>query len=446
MFYPIVPLELCMTDHLPGRLTASPTAPRLGLRPWEMPLEVFGVVTDLRGRVLVVDGEDGGCVLPGGPVPDAKDPEALVVPEDALTQFLREGSGWELKVGQILAVDVDESCRRLVYPSQVRSSSLSSMPGPGGRMAQFVDKGKALKGLSAAEGRRLLGALHALQLGQVVHMTSGLPTASAEASPARLYQAYQKGQYAKDAYPRELYIARRMAALGLDPKLIAEQNRSYLLRAVEHAVRDWGIGQFLDIGTGLPAEPDPDNPAQALNPHQVAQALDPDVRFVCVDNDRQVTRHAEARLAGRPDGTTSWVEADLRAPETILREASRTLDLSRPVGLLLSAVLHFVRDAHHPRGIMRALLSRLAPGSCIIVSHMTDAHQPDVMRRAESVLMEMGTPSQIRSLAAIEGLLSGLEVTEPGLVPVSQWRQPDESIRALPAEQVPCYAAFAVLR
>lgn len=433
-----------MTDHLPGRLAASPTAPRLGLRPWEMPLVVSGLVTDLAGRVLVVDGEDGGCVLPGGPVPDAKDPE--VVPEDALTEFLREGSGWELKVGQILAVDVDESCRQLVYPSQVPWSSLSSMPGPGGRMARFVDKGEAMAGLPAAEGRRLLGALHAQQLGQVVHMAGGLPTASAAASSARLYHAYQEGRYAKDAYPMELYVARRMAALGLKPKLIAEQNRSYLLRAVDHAVRYWGIDQFLDIGTGLPAEPDPNNPEKALNPHQVAQAHNSDVRYVCVDNDRQVARHAEARLAGHPDGTTSWVEADLRDPETILREAEKTLDCSRPVGLLLSAVLHFVRDAHHPRGIMRTLLSRLAPGSCVVLSHMTDAHQPDVMRRAESLLMEMGTPSQIRSLADIEALLSGLEVTGPGVVPVNQLLQPDAAIRALPAEEVPCYGAFAVKR
>ncbi|WP_405824407.1 SAM-dependent methyltransferase [Streptomyces sp. NBC_00838] len=366
-----------------------------------------------------------------------------MAPEDALVQLLRNGSGLELEVGQVLAVDVDESCRRVLYPAQVGAAHLDEASVPGGWPARFVEPGEALAGMATAERLRLLGALHAQRLGRVAHMTNGIPAPSPAASSARLYNAYQGDQRAKDAYPMELYIAKRMKALGLDPRLISRENRSFLLRAVEHAVRDRRIDQFLDIGTGIPADSTPEN--AALNPHQVAQTVIPSARVVYVDNDPTVIGHAVARLASGPKGRTSCVEADLRDPETILREAAQTLDFSRPVGLLLSAVLHFVQDAHHPRGIMRTLISSLAPGSCVVVSHMTDTHQPQVMRRAESVLREMGTPSQIRSLQDISTLLDGLELTAPGLVPVHRLLQPDAEIRARPAEDVPCYGAFALV-
>ncbi|MFD9869113.1 SAM-dependent methyltransferase [Streptomyces niveus] len=432
-----------MTDHLPGWPTASPTAPRLGRRPWEMPPAVSGVVTDLGGRVLVVDGGKGGWVLPGGTVPNTASPDTLVAPEDALVQLLKDGSGLELEVGQVLAVDVDESCRRVLYPAQVRAAHLEEASVTGGWQARFVEPGEAVARMATAEGLRLLGALHAQRLGQVAHMTNGIPAPSPAASSARQYNAYQGDQPAKDAYPIELYIAKRMTALGLDPRLISRENRSFLLRAVDHAVRDWHIDQFLDIGTGIPADSTPEN--AALNPHQVAQAVIPSARVVYVDNDPTVIGHAVARLVSGPKGKSSCVEADLRDPETIVREAAQTLDFSRPVGLLLSAVLHFVEDAHHPRGIMRTLISRLAPGSCVVFSHMTDAHQPQVMRRAESVLMEMGTPSQIRSLQDISALLEGLELTAPGLVPVHRLLQPDRAVSARPAEDVSCYGAFALV-
>src|SRR6201999_3664061 len=134
-----------------------------------------------------------------------------------------------------------------------------------------------------------------------------------------------------------------------------------------------GIRQFLDIGTGLPA---------ADNTHEVAQREAPDSRVVYVDNDPIVLRHAQALLTSTPQGACDYVQADLRDPATIVAQAARTLDLGRPVALMLLAVLQFALDEQDPYGLVATLMAALPPGSYLVISHPTDDFNPN---RGESM-------------------------------------------------------------
>jgi SAM-dependent methyltransferase len=153
---------------------------------------------------------------------------------------------------------------------------------------------------------------------------------------------------------------------------------------VRHLAGECGIRQFLDIGTGLPA------PASA---HQVAQAIAPGSRVVYVDNDPLVLVHARALLTSGPQGCCDYVGADLRDTPAVLAGAARTLDFARPVAVLLLAVLHFLPGADDPAGVVAALARPLAPGSVVVISHLT---------------ADFGA----------------LPLVPPGVVPITEWRPP----------------------
>lgn len=138
---------------------------------------------------------------------------------------------------------------------------------------------------------------------------------------------------------------------------------------MRHLAREEGIRQFLDIGTGIPT---------ADNTHEVAQAIAPESRVVYVDNDPIVLAHARALLTSSPEGATAYIDADLRDPERILRHPDllRTIDLSRPVALMLVAILHFVGDDDDPYAVVTRLLDALPPGSYLAASHATHDYLP----------------------------------------------------------------------
>src|SRR6266480_1785035 len=148
------------------------------------------------------------------------------------------------------------------------------------------------------------------------------------------------------------------------------ENRAFLGRAVRFLVAEAGIRQFLDIGTGLPS---------ANNVHEVAQGLEPSCRVVYVDNDPIVLAHARALLTSTPEGSTAYIQADLREPEKILDDpvTRQTLDFSQPIALVLVAVLHFVPDGDDLRRIVDTLLDALPAGSCLVASHVTQEHDPE---------------------------------------------------------------------
>jgi hypothetical protein len=230
-------------------------------------------------------------------------------------------------------------------------------------------------------------------------------------NPARIYDYWLGG---KDHYEADRKAAEEV--IRLRPQVVAgaRANRAFLARVVRYLAAGRGIGQFLDIGTGLPA---PDAT------HRVAQAATPGAKVVYVDNDQLVLVHARALLTPAPQGACDYVDADLRDPAGILTQAARTLDFTRPVGVLLLAVLHFLDAAAAPAAIVAALADGLAPGSCLAISHLTTDFAPQQVQAAVGAYnASTPVPVTARSHAQVTGLFGGLPLLPPGVVPVTEWR------------------------
>jgi S-adenosyl methyltransferase len=207
----------------------------------------------------------------------------------------------------------------------------------------------------------------------------------------------------------------------------ARENRAFLGRVVRYLVGA-GIRQFLDIGTGLPS---------ANNVHEVAQNIAPECRVVYVDNDPLVLAHARALLTSTRPGRTAYIQADLREPEKILADpvVTGTLDFSQPVALMLVAVLHFLRDSDDPARIVRTLMDALPSGSYLVATHGSSEYNPAETEGLIRVYQEAGVYLQGRSLDELTELaFAGLELVEPGVVLVSEWRPDRSGPRPLPAE------------
>ncbi|MFI5892450.1 SAM-dependent methyltransferase [Actinoplanes sp. NPDC051513] len=195
---------------------------------------------------------------------------------------------------------------------------------------------------------------------------------------------------------------------------LARANRAFQRRCVDH-LAGLGIGQFLDVGTGLPA---PDNT------HEVAQRRNPGARVVYVDNDPIVATRAAALMDG---GRTAYLEADLRDPAAILGHPAlrETLDLDRPVALLLVAVLHFMHDDNQVAYAVRTLMDALPAGSYLAISHGTmDFSTKAGVEAYEKMFAEGRTDVRARPRPVIRGLFEGTEIVEPGIVRVGSWRAP----------------------
>jgi SAM-dependent methyltransferase len=234
---------------------------------------------------------------------------------------------------------------------------------------------------------------------------------------ARVYDAWLGG---KDHYVADRETARRVAELRPQVIAAARANRRLLSRAVRYMAERHHVGQFLDIGCGLPARD---------NTHQIAQRIDPRARVVYVDSDPVVMAHARALLTSGPEGCCDHIHSDLRDTEYILHQATQTLDLDEPVGVLLLAVLHFVPDADDPAGVVDTLARALAPGSCVAISHLTGDFAPEAVGAAVHAYNQaVATPVIARTHAQVTGLFAGLPRVPPGVVPVSEWR-PDAIVR-----------------
>jgi len=179
--------------------------------------------------------------------------------------------------------------------------------------------------------------------------------------------------------------------LGAMPSLqqIARASRRFLADAVTLLAREYGVRQFLDIGTGLPT---------ADNTHEVAQRIAPESRIVYVDYDLSVLRHAQALLTSTPEGRTDFILADLRDPETILAEAARTLDFTRPVAIFLIAVLHFITDGDDPHEIVARLLKAVPPGSFLVVLHAPSDIRAEEVAESRRRYNAAGTLNPVRAL------------------------------------------------
>jgi hypothetical protein len=177
------------------------------------------------------------------------------------------------------------------------------------------------------------------------------------------------------------------------------------------------VRQFLDIGTGLPT---------ADNTHEVAQRLAPESRVVYVDNDPLVLAHARILLTSSREGVTEYIDADLHDPEAILAEAAQTLDLTRPVALLMLGVLGHVDDYDEARSVVRRLMAGLPSGSFFVQCDGDDT-SPEYNAAVAQYADSGSVPYRARTRAEIAGFYDGLEPVEPGVVPIPQWR-PEQSV------------------
>ena len=232
--------------------------------------------------------------------------------------------------------------------------------------------------------------------------------------PARVYDWYLGG---KDNYPVDEQLARRITEIDGGAPRAARANRAFMRRATRALAEEAGIRQFLDIGTGIPTEP---------NLHQIAQSVAPAARVVYVDNDPIVLAHAGALLRGTPEGVTEYVQADARDPRSILDQAGAILDLDRPVALSLIALLHFLADEDGAHDVVRTLVDALAPGSCLVLSMMTADFEPENVRRGITAYAQGGVTLVARSQDEVGAFFTGLDLLEPGIVSVADWR-PEEA-------------------
>ncbi|HEX6421605.1 MAG TPA: SAM-dependent methyltransferase [Acidimicrobiales bacterium] len=189
-------------------------------------------------------------------------------------------------------------------------------------------------------------------------------------------------------------------------------NRAFLGRAVRHLAAEAGIRQFLDIGTGIPT---------GDNVHEVAQRVAPESRIVYVDYDPIVLAHSHQLLTSSDEGETVYLQADLRDPRAILDQATAVLDFTRPIALVLVAILHFLPDDENPYGIVTELLDALPPGSYMVLSHLaSDIYDLDATyERLNQATQETFV---LRSHSEVSRFFDGLEMVDPGVVLVDRWR------------------------
>jgi O-methyltransferase involved in polyketide biosynthesis len=230
-------------------------------------------------------------------------------------------------------------------------------------------------------------------------------------NPARVYDALLGG---KDNFAADRAVADTLTAAKPAVRYNVRANRAYLGRAVRYLAGEAGIRQFLDLGTGLPSMD---------NVHEVAQRVAPESRIVYVDNDPIVIAHARAMLASSHEGATAFLTADLRDPEWILEQAAKTLDLDRPIAVILLGVLYTIPDADRPYDKVAAYLDAVAPGSYLAVSHpASDIDAARAARAARQYGAAMPTTQTNRTRTEVARFFDGLALLEPGVVQLNKWR------------------------
>jgi DNA polymerase III psi subunit len=228
---------------------------------------------------------------------------------------------------------------------------------------------------------------------------------------ARVYNYWLGG---KDNFAADRAAAQQAMAAFPDIVHSARANRAFLRRAVTYLAGTAGIRQFLDIGTGIPS---------ANNTHEVAQSVAADCRIVYVDNDPVVLAHARALLTSTPEGATDYIDADLRNADQILAKAAETLDLSRPVAVMLMAILQHLGDDHDPYAVVGRLMAAVPAGSYLALSHPAkDIHAAEMAEMANRLNQTMAEKVTFRTQSEVAPFFAGLELIEPGMTNVPDWR------------------------
>ncbi|AQZ60753.1 unnamed protein product [[Actinomadura] parvosata subsp. kistnae] len=234
-------------------------------------------------------------------------------------------------------------------------------------------------------------------------------------SPARIYDYILGG---KDNFAADRAYADQVMQVFPEGGELAWANRRFMWRSVRHCAGQ--VDQIVDIGTGIPTAP---------NVAEVAAEVNPDAVVVGVDNDPVVLSHSRALVKG--DGV-HIVPGDVREPERVMADLAGIVDWSRPVALVLIAVLHFVSEEEDPHRVVAAFRERMVPGSLLVLSHATfEGVSEATLERIRTVNANAPVPLRLRPVAEIESLFKGTELIEPGLVDVHEWRPDDDSGRRI---------------
>lgn len=230
-------------------------------------------------------------------------------------------------------------------------------------------------------------------------------------SPARMWNYWVGG---KDHFEADRAAAEQITETMPALPALAKSVRVFLRDIVHSLAADYGIRQFLDLGTGLPT---------ADNTHEVAQEAAPESRIVYTDFDPSVLAHARALLTSSPEGRTDYLQADLRDPETIVKAAAETLNFGRPVAILLFAVLHFLPDADNPHEVVRRLLDAVPAGSFLVIVHApSDLFPPEAIgEHARRYNASGAAPFNPRSHDEVARFFDGLELIAPGVTTLADW-------------------------
>ncbi|MFF3886330.1 SAM-dependent methyltransferase [Streptomyces sp. NPDC001914] len=255
------------------------------------------------------------------------------------------------------------------------------------------------------------------------------PLDTSKAHPARVYDWLLGG---KDNYPVDEAVGEKLPPEARDA---ARQNREFMQRASAW-LAEQGVDQFLDIGTGIPTQP---------NLHQIVQNITPSAKVVYTDNDPIVLRHAEALLVSRPEGVTDYIQADVRRPEDIVQHARHVLDFSRPIALSLIALMHFIPDEQDAHSIVRNLVDTLPSGSYLVLSHASSDVFPELSAQVTAEYAKGGIQLGFRTRAEVERFFEGLDLVSPGLVTATQWVQ-SAAVPAPAPEDSGIYTAVARVR
>jgi hypothetical protein len=239
-----------------------------------------------------------------------------------------------------------------------------------------------------------------------------VPDPGFDASRPHVSRVYDYLLGGKDNYAADRAVGDQMIAALPALQVGVRAQRDVLGRVVRYLTGEAGVRQLLDIGSGLPT---------AENVHEIAQRIEPATRVVYVDNDPVVLSHARALLAD--DEATFVAAGDLRDPAGILADPAvrDQLDWDQPVGLLMCGILHYILDEEDPVGLTGTLYRALPPGSYVFIHHLLDTQDPATATLQEQMRAGLGR-AQFRTMAQIRELFDGLDLVDPGVVPVPGWR------------------------
>ncbi|MEU8992837.1 SAM-dependent methyltransferase [Streptomyces sp. NPDC048558] len=239
-------------------------------------------------------------------------------------------------------------------------------------------------------------------------------------SVARMYDWLLGGV---ENYAADRRECAKLLEIAPSSRILAQNNRAFLRRAVRVLATEYGIRQFIDHGSGLPTQD---------NVHQIAQRVDPQARVVYVDNDPSVLAHGRAAL--EENDNTLVLQADMRDTDLIFGdpEVRELIDFNEPIGALFVSVLHCLPDADRPGELVRRVVRRLPPGSFLVVCQLVSSRAE--VREQVTELMRVATHDtwgRVREESEVRAYFGDMEILKPGLVNVTDWR-PDSDVVARP--------------